>query len=144
MNEPATIRCLAGGYPKPYVSWWRNKDLLPLQTERFEINRDYSLEFRDILLNDLGPYVCQAYSGQEKPVSKIVTLKAIGPVADPVREEDRPYLDYVIDPRELPTTQRPYRRPYQPRPYSPPPTPSRDNLPPILPPVVVDEPIGKY
>lgn len=130
---------MAGGHPKPYVSWWRDTDLLPLSSERFEVNRDYSLVFRQILLSDLGPYICQAYSGQEKPVSKIVTLKVVGPV-DPIHEDDRPYLKYVLGPLEAPTTPRPYR-PY--RPYRPRPTPPRDIIPPILPPVVVDEANGK-
>lgn len=140
LNEPATVRCLAGGYPKPHVSWWRGNTLLPLLSEKYEVNRDYSLMIRGILLSDLGPYICEAYSGQEKPVAKVITIQAIGPV-DPIHEEDRSYLPFVIGPVEAPTTPRPYR-PYPPYPRSTPPTEYVPSPPP-LPPVVVDEQIGK-
>lgn len=120
LNEPATIRCLAGGYPKPSVTWWRGTDILPLKSTRFEVNRDYSLVFKGIKLSDLGPYICQAYSGQGRPVSMYITLRAIGPVRAETPEDEQ-YLQFVID-----------AQPFQPTPHYYRPTPP-----------VEQEPLGK-
>lgn len=106
LKQPAVVRCLAGGYPKPIVSWWRGTDILPLRSSRFEVNRDYSLVFNQIELTDLGPYICQAYSGEGKPVSVTVLLKARGPVhANDANEEQ--YLKYIIEAPASPVTQAP-------------------------------------
>lgn len=75
--------------------------MLPLKSTRFEVNREFSLVFESIGLSDLGPYVCQAYSGVGKPVSMYVTLNAIGP-AYPTSEEDEQYLRYVLDAPQIP------------------------------------------
>lgn len=107
INQPATVRCLAGGYPKPFVSWWKGTDLLPYKSTRFEVAQDFSLVFNRIALTDLGPYICQAYSGSGKPVSKYVTLKAIGPV-NAANDDEQQYLKYIIDAPSLPLTPRPY------------------------------------
>lgn len=122
-NQPATIRCLAGGYPKPIVTWWRGHDILPLKSSRFEVNRDYSLVFNQIALSDLGPYICQAYSGQGRPVSMYITLMAIGSMRAETPEDEQ-YLQYVIPAPQLPNTNY-----YQPTP---------------LPPLVEVEATGKY
>lgn len=94
ISHPATLRCLAGGYPKPFVTWWRGDKILPLKDDRIEIARDYSLNLNRVELYDLGPYVCQAYNSIGKPVSIQVTLKARGPVHKH-SEEDRKYMQYV-------------------------------------------------
>lgn len=105
--QPATLRCLAGGHPKPFVTWWRGDKILPLKDDRVEITRDYSLILNRVDLNDLGPYVCQAYNSIGRPVSIQVTLKARGPVHART-EEDRKYLQYIEDlPPPPPTTPRP-------------------------------------
>lgn len=109
LSEPITLRCLAGGYPKPFVTWWREKDRLPLISDRFEINRDHSLIYRAVQLYDLGPYTCHAYNSIGKPVSIEVTLMARGP-ANVRREEDRKYLKYVISPPEVSSTTTPRPR----------------------------------
>lgn len=101
LKEPAVVRCLAGGYPKPFVSWWKGTDLLPYKSTRFEVTQDFSLVLHQVELTDLGPYICQAYSGSGKPVSKYVTLKAVGPVHT-TTEEERPYLRYLIEAPVLP------------------------------------------
>lgn len=106
LNQPAVVRCLAGGYPKPIVSWWRGTEILPLRSTRFEVNRDYSLVFNQIQLTDLGPYICQAYSGEGKPVSVSIVLKAIGP-AHANDENEEQYLKYIIDAPASPATQAP-------------------------------------
>lgn len=103
LNQPAIVRCLAGGYPKPIVSWWRGTEILPYRSTRFEVNRDYSLVFNSIELTDLGPYICQAYSGEGKPVSVTIVLKAIGPV-QAHDENEQSYLRYIIDAPQLPIT----------------------------------------
>ncbi|XP_031639784.1 papilin-like [Contarinia nasturtii] len=122
LNRPATIRCLPGGYPKPHITWWKGRNMMPLKTSRFEVRSDHSIDFISIALSDLGPYICQAYSGEGRPVSKYVTLLAPGPVhAD--SPEDEQYLQYVVNATSL-----------QPTPNYPP----RQT-----PPVETQEPIGK-
>lgn len=79
-----------------------------MKSTRFEVNRDYSLVFNAIELSDLGPYICQAYSGLGKPVSMYVTLKAIGPVYANT-PEDEPYLKYILDAPPLQPTETYYR-----------------------------------
>lgn len=115
LGQPTKIRCLAGGHPKPYVSWWRDTEMLPLKTAKYEQTRDYSLVFEQVELTDLGPYVCQAYSGFGRPKSITVTLKAVGPVHTRDPGDDK-YLQYLVDPAEQPptrpsTTYRPIYRP---------------------------------
>ncbi|XP_023166272.2 papilin isoform X2 [Drosophila hydei] len=120
LNQPALVRCPAGGYPAPHVSWWRNNQHFGMgpETSRAVMNRDYSLYFRSVQLSDLGLYTCDAYN-TGRPVSLHITLKAIGP-AQGVGDEK--YLEYIINPPTAPVTQRP-TYPYRPsRPvYVPPP-----------------------
>ena len=92
--QPATLRCLAGGQPKPTVYWWRGTNMLPYKSDRFEMTREFSLVFEKVELHDLGPYVCQAYNSIGKPVSIQITLKARGSVQ--IRsEEDRKFMQYI-------------------------------------------------
>lgn len=119
LGHRVIVRCLAGGHPKPYVSWWRGTDMVSLRSERHEVTPDNSLQFFQIGLTDLGPYTCQAYSGIGRPVSMYITLKAVGPVhiSNP---HDEQYLRYLVSAPEVPTTPRPdIRYPY--RPVRPPP-----------------------
>lgn len=114
LGNRVIVRCLAGGYPKPYVSWWRGTDMVSLRSERHEVTADNSLHFFKIGLTDLGPYTCQAYSGIGRPVSMYFTLKAVGPVhiSNP---QDEQYLRYLVSAPEVPTTPRPDPRyPYRP------------------------------
>lgn len=115
LNEPATLRCPAGGYPKPIVTWWRETFMMPIKL----INRDYSLQFTRVRLSDLGPYVCQAYSGAGKGISRTVTLKAYGPVpfTDPVDEK---YLRYIVHTRPAHAPSYRPQPPHYPEPTAPP------------------------
>lgn len=128
LQQTATLRCLAGGHPKPFVTWWRGDKILPLKDDRVEITRDYSLILARVDLVDLGSYVCQAYNSIGRPVSIQVTLRAHGPV-HARNDEEHKYLQYVDSEPSVPTsTYRPYvppqTRPTQPRtrptPYYPP------------------------
>ncbi|XP_033162682.1 papilin isoform X2 [Drosophila mauritiana] len=119
LNRPAVIRCSAGGFPEPHVSWWRNGQMFGLKNNLMA--RDYSLVFNSIQLSDLGLYTCEVYN-QRRPVSLRVTLKAVGPVR-PLSPEEEQYMQYVLNPVTRPVTQRP-SYPYRPtRPaYVPEPT----------------------
>lgn len=109
LSQPAVLRCPAGGYPKPFVTWWRGDKILPLKDDRFEITRDYSLKFTRVELFDLGTYACQAYNAIGRPVTISVTLKALGKV-QPHTEEDYKYIQYIVtDP--VPTSPPIYRPP---------------------------------
>lgn len=106
LNKPITLRCLAGGYPKPFVTWWRGKDRLPLQdsiSNRFEVTRDHSFVYHRVELHDLGVYTCHAYNAIGKPVSIDITLLAHGPV-NARNEADKAFLPYIVDSSESPAT----------------------------------------
>lgn len=125
ISHPATLRCLAGGHPKPFVTWWRGDKILPLKDDRVEITRDYSLILNRVEINDLGRYVCQAYNSIGRPVSIEVTLKAHGPV-HARNEDDRKYLQYVDSdyfepPQTTPRSQITYPPSPPPRTRPPPP-----------------------
>jgi papilin len=128
ISQPATLRCLAGGHPKPFVTWWRGDKILPLKDEKVEITRDYSLILSRIEISDLGPYVCQAYNSIGRPVSIQVTLKARGQVHART-EDDRKYLQYVESEPFVPPTTFPPQTAY------PPTQPPRTRPPPYYPPV---------
>jgi hypothetical protein len=70
LNAPATLNCLALGYPFPAVTWWKDDSLIPLKTSQFEVRKDYSLLIHSVKLSNLGIYTCQAYNGIGKAASK--------------------------------------------------------------------------
>lgn len=126
LNRPAVVRCPAGGHPSPMVNWWRNRNRLPLVSDRFELAPDYSLTFRSVQLSDLGPYTCEAYNRLSvRPSSIKVTLVAMGPVRATTNEEAQ-YLQYILEPPTPPSTHRPEY-------------PHRPTRPPAVPPPLVVE-----
>lgn len=128
LESPATLRCPAGGYPKPIVTWWRDTFMMPLKM----VNRDYSLSLPRVRLEDLGPYVCQAYSGAGKGISRTVTVYGYNLPAQ-INPQDERYMKYVV---AAPAPARP----------APPVDryPSRPRPPVAQPPPVVVRPPGKY
>lgn len=59
LGAPATLYCLAYGWPKPTVTWWKGTKILPLNSDRLSQDEDYTLRLRTVSLTDLGPYTCQ-------------------------------------------------------------------------------------
>jgi papilin len=114
INYAATLRCAAGGFPKPFVTWWKGDQMIALKTENVEITRDYSIQISRVTISDLGPYVCQAYNSVGRPVSVQVTLKAYGPL-HATNDEERRYLQYEEHGAPV-IPQTTYRPPTRPRP----------------------------
>jgi papilin len=117
LDQPAALRCLAGGYPKPTITWFHGSSLLSLKSDRSEVTRDFSLIFKRVSLSDLGEYTCHAYSGIGKPTSITITVKTVGPVSSQ-NPEDQQYLKYVIAAPQAPTQAAP-RYPHRPTRPSP-------------------------
>jgi papilin len=106
LNQPTILRCLAGGQPKPTITWFHGTSLLSLKSDRSEVTRDFSLVFKRVTLSDLGQYTCHAYSGIGKPTSITITVKAMGPVTVQ-SPDDEQYLKYVIGEPQPPTQAAP-------------------------------------
>lgn len=100
INSPTTLYCYAMGWPRPFVTWWRGDRMLPLSSEDYEQDSDYTLLIRSVTISNLGVYECQAYNGIERPASWSVTLFALGPV----HNVSSPY---IIPPPERPSFPRP-------------------------------------
>ena len=132
LNAPATLYCMAYGFPKPTVTWWKGTEMLPLTSDRVTQGDDFTLKLNSVSLSDLGPYTCQAYNGLGAPASFNVRMTVYGPVYPGPGEQQ--YMRYVVSPPSAPV--RPTQRPgiYRPtRPagwdYSrPPPTTSRPRI----------------
>jgi len=75
LSQSVVMNCLAGGYPTPFVTWWRGDRILPPKSDNFEIRRDYSLVFTHFSDDNLGDYSCQAYNAIGRPVNMLRTLK---------------------------------------------------------------------
>lgn len=50
INSPTTLYCYAMGWPRPFVTWWRGDRMLPLSSEDYEQDSDYTLLIRSICL----------------------------------------------------------------------------------------------
>lgn len=86
--------------------------MLPLHSENYEQNPEYSLLIRSVTITTLGVYTCQAFNGIERPASWSVTLQALGPVYN-IKPEHQEYLKYLVQPPRRPATDRP-QYPYRP------------------------------
>lgn len=112
MNSPIALHCYAMGWPRPFVTWWRGDRMLPLFSENYEQDTDYTLLIRSVTLTNLGVYTCQAFNGIGRPASWSATLQAIGPVYN-VKPEHEEYIKYLVQPPKRPTTEKP-QYPYRP------------------------------
>lgn len=113
MNSPITLHCYAVGWPRPHVTWWRGDDMLPLFSDNYEQDSDYSLLIRSVTLTSLGVYTCQAYNAMGKAASWSMILQAIGPVYN-VKPEQQEYTKYLVQPPRKPTTTEKPQYPYRP------------------------------
>ncbi|CAL1675129.1 unnamed protein product [Lasius platythorax] len=112
MNSPITLQCYAMGWPRPIVTWWRGDRMLPLFSENYEQETDYTLLIRSVTLTNLGVYTCQAFNGIGRPASWSATLQAIGPVYN-IKPEHEEFIRYLVQPPKRPTTEKP-QYPYRP------------------------------
>lgn len=108
LARPLTLRCYAYGHPAPYITWWREKRMLPLSSEQYEQRQDRSLHIFKVALRNLGPYTCQAYNGIGKANSWTVTVRAVG-LPESAGPEDIHYHQYLIPPHAVSTSRPPYR-----------------------------------
>lgn len=106
LGSPATLYCLAYGFPRPTVTWWKGANIIPLSSDRLRQAEDYTLHLNQITLSDLGPYTCQAYNGLGEAASMNVEMRVYGPVVPSPGEQ--PYMRYVENqPSAPPTTTTP-------------------------------------
>ncbi|XP_011689368.1 PREDICTED: papilin isoform X5 [Wasmannia auropunctata] len=112
MNSPIVLHCYALGWPRPFVTWWRGDEILPMTSDSYEQDTDYGLLIRSVTLTSLGIYTCQAYNGIGTAASWSTTLQAIGPVYN-VKPEHEEYTKYLVQPPKRPTTEKP-QYPYRP------------------------------
>ncbi|XP_032682374.1 papilin-like [Odontomachus brunneus] len=113
MNSSITLYCYTVGWPRPLVTWWRDDDMLPLFSDIYEQDSDYSLLIRSVTLTSLGIYTCQAYNFLGKAASWSMILQAIGPVYN-VKPEQQEYTKYLVQPPRKPTTTEKSQYPYRP------------------------------
>ncbi|XP_045125730.1 papilin-like isoform X4 [Portunus trituberculatus] len=103
LGNKMTLFCRAVGWPRPSVTWWRGRDMLPVTSRAYEQFRDGSLTIRVVNLRSLGPYTCQVYNGYGPATSQTTVLHALGPVHKPL-PSDRDFLQYIVDPPKAPAT----------------------------------------
>ncbi|KAF3430423.1 hypothetical protein E2986_10746, partial [Frieseomelitta varia] len=109
MNSPISLHCYAWGWPRPFVTWWQGDRMLPLTSELYEQDSEYTLLIRSVTLPTLGVYTCQAFNAIGRAASWSVTLQAVGPVYN-VKPEYEKYLKYLVDPpRKHERPQYPHR-----------------------------------
>lgn len=97
MNSPISLHCYAWGWPRPFVTWWQGDRMLPLSSEIYEQDSDYTLLIRTVTLPTLGVYTCQAFNAIGRAASWSVILQAVGPVYN-INPEYEQYLKYLVDP----------------------------------------------
>ncbi|RWS05571.1 Down syndrome cell adhesion molecule-like protein Dscam2 [Dinothrombium tinctorium] len=64
------INCIAEGFPRPQISWWKNKNVILSHSERFEI--------KNAAYKDRGEYECKAENGVDQILSKTFKITVVG------------------------------------------------------------------
>ncbi|XP_041970064.1 papilin-like isoform X2 [Aricia agestis] len=84
-GRPVTIRCLAYGYPKPSIFWYRghNGPMVPFSSALYEA-RENNLLIRRLNEDTLGEYICQAYNGIGKPAEWAVSVRLAATTGEPL------------------------------------------------------------
>ncbi|KAL3188602.1 hypothetical protein MRX96_022604 [Rhipicephalus microplus] len=67
VSETARMACLAVGYPRPVVQWYRNSKQLPQRSSRYAQLDDFTLAVRNVTQEDEGIYMCRAYNYHGQP-----------------------------------------------------------------------------
>lgn len=105
LGRSLAIRCLAFGYPSPYIAWHRGVTgpLVPYSNTLYEA-RGNILLIRKLDTELLGEYTCEAYNGVGRPASWSVLVQAYrneetGQYLDPVTR------DFVLVTQRTPTTE---------------------------------------
>lgn len=63
LNQPAILECNAKGLPLPFVTWWKDKKILPTQSSKYSQNlENYQLKINSVSSSDEGVYYCQAHN----------------------------------------------------------------------------------
>ncbi|CAK1550996.1 unnamed protein product [Leptosia nina] len=80
VGRSLNIRCLAFGYPQPAIYWYkgRNGPMIPYTSTLYEA-RGNVLQIRQLNVETLGDYICQAYNGIGKPAEWAFTIREMRP-----------------------------------------------------------------
>jgi peroxidase len=67
LDQLVQLPCNTSGLPKPAVTWWKNTRMLPLLNSsnanwQFELGPNNELRIRQMTVEDLGVYTCQAHN----------------------------------------------------------------------------------
>ncbi|CAH1637578.1 unnamed protein product [Spodoptera littoralis] len=80
LGSPLSVRCLANGYPSPFILWFRGNELSKvLYSDDVYEARGNVLLIRNLAMDTLGQYTCQAYNGEGKMALWVVNVRAYRP-----------------------------------------------------------------
>ncbi|XP_077521556.1 proteoglycan-like sulfated glycoprotein papilin isoform X3 [Amblyomma americanum] len=75
--ETARLECLAVGYPRPIVQWYRHGKQLPQRSARYSTLENFTLAIRNVTIEDADIYMCRAYNYHGNPAVWKVSLTVI-------------------------------------------------------------------
>uniref|UniRef100_A0A2H1V4N0 SFRICE_005771 n=1 Tax=Spodoptera frugiperda TaxID=7108 RepID=A0A2H1V4N0_SPOFR len=80
LGSPLSVRCLANGCPPPLVLWYKGYDILKeLYNDDVYEARSNEFIIRNLTMDTLGQYTCQAYNGVGKAALWVVNVRANRP-----------------------------------------------------------------